>query len=410
VIARKQPNIRKPFDSTGEFKYKLCMFFKQKKPYRLLTPGPVPLHPAVEKILGEPMIHHRTPEFEKTLKSVVDKLKIAFSTSQNVYMHTSSGSGAMESAIVNTLSPGDEVLCIVSGKFGERWAEMCKVFGMKVQTLNVAWGDAVKVEDVRTALTQNRNIKAVLTQACETSTATVHPIKEIAALTKSLENTLLIVDAITAVGAMPLEMDAWGIDVVIGGSQKAFMLPAGLSFIALSEKAWRANANSKCPKFYFDLALEKKSLAKGETHFSSAVPLIRALDVALDHLTGQNKIKTLERIQSLAKATREATAHLGFEVYSKSPSASVTALKVPAGIDSQKLREHIEKEYNMTLMGGQDQLKGKILRVGHLGYITNDDMTALIEILYAALNDFKLPGLTKEKLDSAKTTLKKYLT
>jgi aspartate aminotransferase-like enzyme len=384
------------------------MAAQPKRPYRLLTPGPVPLHPEVEKILGEPMIHHRTPEFERTLRAVAEKLKDTFSTKQPVYMQASTGSGAMESAIVNTLSPGDEALCIVSGKFGERWGEMCKVFGVHAHLLPVTWGEAVKVSDVKAALDKNPKIKAVLTQACETSTATVHPIKEIAVLVKDRAQTILMVDAITAVGAMDLEMDAWGLDVVIGGSQKAFMLPTGLSFIALSEKAQKFSESSKIPKFYWDLKAEKKSLLKGETHFSSVVPLIRALEVALKYLTGPEKKKTLLRIQTLAQATREAAEHLNLSVYSKAPSPSVTALKVPANVDSQKLRDHLEKEFNITLMGGQDQLKGQILRVGHLGYITNDDMFALFESLYESLKTFEVP-LKTSALADAQAVLKKHL-
>jgi aspartate aminotransferase-like enzyme len=389
------------------------MFFKQKNPYRLLTPGPVPLHPEVQRILGEAMLHHRTPEFERTLKNVTENLKDAFSTKELVLMQASTGTGAMESAIVNTLSAGDEVLVIVSGKFGERWAEMNKVFGMKVHSIQVPWGEAVQIRLVDELLTKNPLIKAVFTQACETSTATIHPIQELATLVKKRPQTLFIVDAITAVGAMPLEMDLWGIDVVIGGSQKAFMLPTGLSFIALSQKAWEFNSKSTLPKFYWDLKLEKKSILKGETHFSSVVPVVRALELALVHLTGANKAKTLLRIETLSRATREAACELGFKIYSKAPSPSVTALLVPDGVDSQKLRDHIEKEYNLTLMGGQDQLKGKILRVGHLGYITNEDMTALIEILFQALNDFakseNQAPLPQEKLNVALNVLKKFL-
>lgn len=385
------------------------MIFKTKKPYRLLTPGPVQLHPEIEKILGEPMIHHRTPEFEAVLQRVSDRLKEAFATAQPVIMHVSTGSGAMESAIVNTLSQGDEVLVIVSGKFGERWAEMAKKFGLKVHAINVTWGEAVQPTQVKTLLDANPQIKAVFTQACETSTATVHPIRELAAIVRERPQTLFIVDAITAVGAMPLEMDAWGIDVVIGGSQKAFMLPTGLSFIALSKKAWQMNAQSTLPKFYFDLQAELKSLNKGETHYSSAVPLVRALDVALKYLTGTRKMVTLDRIQSLAEATRAAAPKLGLKIYSQAPSPSVTALVVPAGLDSQKLRDHIEKEYNLTLMGGQDQLKGKILRVGHLGYITDEDMFALFDVLYSALRDFNVPDLNPSALEDAHQLLREHL-
>lgn len=384
----------------------------KKNPYRLLTPGPVPLHPEVEKIMGLPMIHHRTPEFELCLKSVSEKLKETFSTSQPVFIHTSSGTGAMESALVNTLSPGDEIICIDSGKFGERWAKIAESYGLKVHILKVEWGFAVTMDQVEAALKAHSNIKAVLCQACETSTATVHPIKAIAHLIaeasnknskqKSHNEIIFIVDAITAVGAMPLEMDEWGLDVVIGGSQKAFMLPAGLSFIALSQKAWRFNEKSRCPRFYWDLKSEKNSLLKGETHFSSAVPLIRALDFALNFLSGSKKSQTLSRINLLAETTREIAKIYGLKIFSHSPSPSVTALVMPENMDSQKLREHIEKKYNLTVMGGQDQLKGKILRIGHLGYITNEDMLAFCEILYHALKEFSMSSLNADDLQAAK--------
>lgn len=385
------------------------MFFKQKYPYRLLTPGPVPLHPEVQKILAAPMIHHRTPEFEACLNRVCGKLKEAFATTQNVFMHTATGSGAMESAMVNTLSPGNEVLCIVSGKFGERWATMGQLFGLKVHILNVPWGEAVKVDAVEHALKANPQVKAVFCQACETSTATIHPIREIAAIIKKIPHTIFIVDAITAIGAMPLEMDNWGLDVVIGGSQKAFMLPTGLSFVAVSHKAWQFVESSRLPKFYWDLKSEYKTLLKGETHFSTAVPLVRALDLMLDKLTGVEKAKTLKRIENLAQGTREALAHLGFQTFSQSPSPSVTALTTPQNMDSQKLREHVENKYNITIMGGQDQLKGKIIRIGHLGHITNEDMLALIDVLYLALKDFGIKGLAHTQKSAAVKTMKRYL-
>lgn len=356
------------------------------------------------------MIHHRTPEFESTLRSVSAKLKQAFDTTQPVFMQASTGSGGMESAIVNTLSPGDEILCVVSGKFGERWADIAKAYGIKTHILEVPWGEAVDPQKVAAFLDANTQIKAVLTQACETSTATVHPIRQLAEIVKTRSQTLLLVDAITAACAMPLEMDKWGLDVVVGGSQKAFQLPTGLSFIALSQKAWQFNKNAKCPKYYWDLQPEQKALAKGETHFSSVVPLVRALDVALDFFIGEEKLKTLRRIERLAKTTREIGECYGLKVYSKSPSPSVTALLTPAGVDSQKLRDHIEREYNMTLMGGQEQLKGKILRIGHIGYITNEDMLAFAEILYLALRDFKVDSIDKTHLERAKKIVTTNLT
>ena len=362
-----------------------------------MTPGPVPLSPEVREILAQPMIHHRTPEFEKVLKSVSAKLKKTFLTNESVYMHAATGSGAMESAIVNTLNAGDKVLALVSGKFGERWRDMARRHGCEVLEINAPWGEPVNPKEVQALLQKSPDIRAVLCQACETSTATSHPIQEIASLVREYPQMLFMVDAITGIAAMRLKMDEWGLDVIVSGSQKAFMLPTGLSFISLSKKAWQANAGVKNPGFYFDLRGEKKSLEKGETHFSSVVPLIRALDVVLDELIDTNLEKTIARSKKLAEVTRLAGEKLGFKVYSKSPANSVTALLTPAGVDGAKIRDHLESEYNITVMGGQDQLKGKIIRIGHLGYITDDDMVATFECLALTLRDLGVP-VTEQKV------------
>ncbi len=367
---------------------------EKNRPYRLMTPGPVPLSPAVREILGQPMIHHRTPEFERVLKSVGQKLKKTFLTEYPVFMHASTGTGAMQSALTNTLNPGDKVLAIVSGKFGERWAKMSEIIGCKVTALNVEWGSAVRVEDVAHFLKSNLDTRAVLCQACETSTATVHPIQELGKLISGYSETLFIVDAITGLGAMPLPMDEWKLDVVISGSQKAFQLPTGLSFIALSKKAWAANVKVKNPDFYFDLRLEKKANEKGETHFSSVVPLVRALDRVLDGLIDDQLPVAIRRSQLLAQVTRDAGSLLQMSCYSTSPGSSVTALRVPDGVDGTKLRDLLETKYFVTVMGGQDQLKGKIIRIGHLGYITNDDMCATFGVLSLALTELGHEGHT----------------
>ncbi len=369
------------------------------KKYRLMTPGPVPLPPDVRKMLAQPMLHHRTPEFEKTLFSALEKLKAAFQTQQPVYIHTSTGSGAMESAIVNTLSPGDEVIAVVSGKFGERWAQIAERFGVKAHLLEVPWGEACRPEMVERALQQNPRAKAVLCQASETSTATVHPIRDIAQVVARRPDTLFMVDGITAIGAMDMLMDEWKIDVLVSGSQKAFMLPTGLSFIALSEDAWKMAKTAKCPRFYFDLDQEKKALEKGGTFFSSAVAHIRALDVALDNLTGENLNCAIIRSNLMAYTTREAAKLLGLTIFSKAPSSAVTAICVPEGIDGVALRKHLEDKYNVTVMGGQDQLKGKILRIGHLGYITDEDLSVTFEALVHSLVDLGYQGFDRGKAD-----------
>lgn len=376
------------------------------KPSILLTPGPVPVPPEVLEILAKPMEHHRTPNFEQVFARVRENLKTVFGTKQPVFIHTSTGSGAMESALVNTLNRGDEILSVVSGKFGERWADMAEVYGLKVHRLNVKWGEAVDPSEVEKALSTNKAIRAVLTQACETSTAVVHPIAELAKIT-SKTDALLIVDGITAVGAVPLPMDELGIDVLIAGSQKAFMLPTGIAFIALSSRAWERAKSANLPRFYFDLRKEKEANDRGESYYSTAVTHIRALDVVLNWVQKRGMDFLYKRIGALALATREAGHAMGLPSFAKSPSPSLTALVLPEGVDGQKVRANIESKYGVTLMGGQDQLKGKILRIGHMGYISNEDMVTAIESIAKALNEQKAGTISDAQISSALAIVKR---
>lgn len=347
------------------------------------------------------VLHHRTPEFEKILREVWVGLKFVFATQQSVQIIAGTGSAAMEAAVCNLLSPGDQVLAVVSGKFGERWAEQCERYSIKVHRLDVPWGDPVKLEDLEAALKSHRAVKAVFSQVCETSTATVHPIQKMSQVIAKNSQALFCVDAITAVGCMPLPMDDWGLDCVVAGSQKAFMIPTGLSFIAFSERAWKVQAQSRLPKYYLDIGAERAANAKGETHFSTPTPLVVGLNLVLKQMQSRGLNLVIERCQALAKATREAGAELGLQTYSSSPSSSVTALKTPTGTNSAQLRDWLEKERNITIMGGQDSLKGKIIRVGHMGYILNDDMTALVR----ALGE----GLKSEGVQKAVAVLEKHL-
>ena len=379
-------------------------------PYRLMAPGPVQLAPEVLTALSEPMIHHRTPDFEQILRRVLQKLPPIFGTSQPVLMHTSTGSGAMESAIVNTLSLGDEVLAIVSGKFGERWAEMAEVYGLKVHKLNVEWGNPVDPKDVQTLLEKHPNIKAVLTQACETSTGTLHPIQELSQVIHQSSKALFMVDAITAIGADTLKMDEWNLDVVVAGSQKAFMIPTGLSFIALSKKAWEATKTAKIPRYYWDLNKELKANQKGETFFSTSVSLIKALDRVLWRFENEGLNKLIHRSKLHATVIRQVCSDIyNMPVFSSSPAHSLTALKIPSGIDGHILRDHLEKKYNITVMGGQDHLKGQIIRIGHLGYIQNEDVIATIHALGLTLADLKASGFTAATVDNAVRTTENLL-
>lgn len=373
-----------------------------------MTPGPVPLPPEVLDVLALPMEHHRTPEFEALFGRVLENLKKVFETSERVFVQTSTGSGGMESALVNCLSPGDTVIAIVSGKFGERWADMAEVFGAKVIRHEVPWGKVVQVADIEKLLKANPEAVAVITQACETSTAVLHPIRELAQVTKS-HKAVLMVDAITALGALQMPMDGYGIDVLIGGSQKAFMLPTGLSFISFSKKAWALTETSKCPKFYFDIREERKANEKGESLFSTAVTHIRALDRVLSIFLTKGMHKVHERIQALSKATILAASEMGLKILSEVPSPSVTAILMPDGIDSAKVRSEMEKQSNVIVMGGQDQLKGKIIRIGHMGAISDEDMAVTFKAFAKALNSLKPETVSDAQLQKALSVIESTL-
>jgi aspartate aminotransferase-like enzyme len=366
--------------------------------YSLLAPGPVNLHPLVRQCLALPMIHHRTPEFDQILQKVLAGIKKIFQTQENVYLLSSTGSGGMEALLVNVLSPGDKVLAIVSGKFGERWAEMARTFGAQVIEHKVPWGEACRPTDIEKILSENADIRAVLCQACETSTAVAHPIQELAKVIAPFSDTLFLVDAITALGAYPLAMDAWQIDGVVAGSQKAFMLPTGMSFISFSKKAARFFDQARCQRFYFDVRKELKANAAGETFFSSNVAIIRALSVVLNLIERRGLEPHFGDIKKRADFVRQLAPLIGLSLYAKSPSDSVTALNVPIGMDGQKLRLHLEEKYHITIMGGQDQAKGKIIRIGHMGYIPAKEMIRLMDCLALSMNDLKPGSLSASQL------------
>ena len=350
----------------------------------LVTPGPVPAPAEVLEILGRPLEHHRTPSFVACLARVLTNLKPVFGTSRPVFIHASTGSGGMEAAIANILSPGDACIAVVSGKFGERWADMAEVYGARVLRIEVEWGKSVEPARVADALRALPNAKAVLTQACETSTGALHPIREIARIVAT-SDALLMVDGITAVGAIEMPMDEWGIDVLVAGSQKAFMLPTGCAFTSFSEKAWRLVESARSPRYYFDVRRELAANAGGDTYFSAPVGIIRALDWILQNPMSDGGARVRLRIEALARATRVGAAALGLAVFPESPSPSLSALRLPNGVDGQKLRADMESAYGVVAMGGQDRLKGKIIRIGHMGAITDGDLVSSLRALGSAL-------------------------
>lgn len=358
----------------------------------LLAPGPVQLHPEVQKILALPMIHHRTSEFDIILKSTLGNLKFIFQTTQPVFMQTSTGSGGMECLLVNVMSKNDKILSLISGKFGERWADMAEAFGGQVIRYQIPWGQSANLTEVEKILNQNPDIKIVLSQACETSTGTKHPIQELATLIKKTD-ALFLVDAITALGAYHLPMDLWGLDGLVGGSQKAFMLPTGMSFLSFSEKAWLKIKTANVSKFYFNIENEYAANLKGETLFSSNVMIIRALDYILKNILmagTESGLKNLFRtIERRSIYTHEIARALNLKLYSENPSPSVTAIELPSNIDGVQFRSQLENKYNVVVMGGQDSLKGKVIRIGHMGYITDEDLHQTTLQLAKCLNDFK---------------------
>ena len=347
----------------------------------LLAPGPTPVPPEALLAMAMPIIHHRAPDFLPVLDSAKKGLQWLYQTKNDVLILCSTGTGGMDGAVSNFLSPGDDVLVINGGKFGERWTKICQAYGMKVEEVLVEWGYAAKPEAVEAALKKNPKIKAVFVQANETSTGVYHDVKSIAAVVKKTD-ALFVVDAISALVAHDIRTDEWGIDVMIGGSQKGVMLPPGLAFVSVSEKAWKMADTAKTPKFYFNFKKERENLAKNQTLFTSPVTLIIGLNACIKMLQDEGLENVLKRHDKLARATRAGATALGLKLFPKeSPSNALTAIEAPAGIDGQAIYKNLREKYGITGAGGQDKLKGKIFRIAHLGYAdTFDAITAIAGI------------------------------
>jgi aspartate aminotransferase-like enzyme len=354
----------------------------------LFSPGPTMLPPEVLLKMAEPMMHHREPEFEKIFAEIREGLKYLFQTKQEVLIFTSSGTGAMEGAVSNLLSKGDKALVVRGGKFGERWGEICKAYGIDFIPIDVEWGRAVDPAKIDEILQSNPSIRAVYTQASETSTGVKHPIKEIAEIVKKYENTIIVVDAITGIGVFDIPMDEWGLDVVVSGSQKALMLPPGLAFAALSDKAWKFVERSNLPKYYFDFKKELKSSQKNQSSYTPAISLFVGLRESLNLIRKEGIEAIFRRHEKLARATREAVKALGLELYAPdSPSNAVTAVKIPPGVDGEKLKDLFFEKFGITVAEGQDRAKGKIIRIAHLGYYERLDMVMVISALEMLLKE-----------------------
>ncbi len=353
----------------------------------LLTAGPTPVPERVLLAMARPMLYHRAPAFTECLKEAQDGLKWLIQTKQLPMVLAGSGTVGMDAAVCNFLRTGDKAIVIRGGKFGERWGKICQAYGIECVFIDVEWGKSVDPKSVAEAIEKNPGVRAVYATASETSTATKHDLEPIAKSVKAKDDVILCVDAITAVGVYDVPMDKWGLDVVCVGSQKALMLPPGLAVVAVSEKAWKANERSNLPRFYLDLMRERKSQEKGETAFTPAVSLVVGLRESLRMLKEETLEGVFHRHERLAKATRAATGGLGLELFSSSPVNSVTGIRVPNGIDGSSVVKQMRTRYGITIAGGQDHLKGKIVRIAHIGYFSEFDIITAISGLEMTLSD-----------------------
>jgi len=353
----------------------------------LLTPGPTPVPPEALRVMAEPIFYHRTPKFQEIFREVSEHLQEVFRTRRLVYTLTSSGTAAMEAAVVNFLSPGDRVVTLSCGKFGERWGHLAKAYRLDHHELSAEWGKSIPPEQLAEALKETPKAKAVFATLCETSTGILQDIESYAGLTANM-GAILVVDAISGLCADRLEMDAWGVDVVASGSQKGLMIPPGLGFLAVSEKAEKMEESATLPKFYCDIGLYRKALGKKDTPFTPALTLVLALRVALARIVGEGYDQMIDRHTSLARATREGIKAMGLSLFASTPSNVLTSVKSPEGIDSKKLINVMRDELGVTVAGGQAELAGKIFRFAHLGYIGPDDIEAGFSGLEQGLSHF----------------------
>ena len=353
---------------------------------QLRIPGPTPCPPEVLEAIGRQMINHRGKEFAQIINDITPKLQQFFQTKNDVFLLTGSGTGGMEAAVVNTLSPGDKVLATSCGNFGDRFAELAEIFGAEVKRLNFEWGKPVDPDAVRQALKADSGIKAVLVTHNETSTGVTNDLKSICASIKEFDK-LILVDAISGLGSIDLPVDAWQCDVVVTASQKGWMVPPGLAMVSVSQRAWQANSTAKMPRYYWDFGKAKKFLEKGQTPWTPCVSAFYALDAALKQLLDEGLKNVFERHARLGAKTREAVKSLGLSLFSdeKYASNTITAINVPDGTDGKKLLKILREEYNTVLSGGQQKLEGKIFRIGHLGYVDENDIDATMSAVKEAL-------------------------
>ena len=352
---------------------------------RLYTPGPTPLLPAAQFAMAAADMHHRTPEFRALFQKVLAQLKIFVGTRNDVLLLSSSGTGAMEASVSNLTSPGDKVLVLTAGKFGERWTGLAKAFGCEPDVVSAPYGQTLDLAQIRAAIKPEH--RAVYVQATETSTAVRHDVEAIAKLVhEAAPEAIVVVDGITGLGTTHFDVDGWGIDILIGGSQKAVMIPPGLAYLTVSEQAWAAMERARNPRYYFDLRKERKNAVKGESAYTPAVALVAGLGAALDYIAGQaggdlekGRIALIDNAITNAAATRAGLVALGFTLFAPtSPAAAATAVAVPEGMDSGAVVKALKSKFALVTANGQGEMQGKIFRVAHLGFFDYLDTIAFL--------------------------------
>ena len=354
---------------------------------RLFTPGPTPLLPAAQTAMASFTAHHRTADFKALFQRVLADMKDFVGTKNDVLVLACSGTGVMEASVSNLTSPGDKVLVLTAGKFGERWTGLAKAFGCKVDVLSVPYGETFSLDDIRGRV--KPDVRAVFVQATESSTGARHDIEGIARIVReSGDETLLVVDAITGLGTTHLDVDKWGVDFIIGGSQKALMMPPGLAYCAVSERAWKRMDATTSPRYYFDLRKERKSAAKGETAYTPATSLFAALGAALDFIRNmgsgdlaKGREKLIDNAELCAEMTRAGAKALGLELFASAPGAALTAITSPDGLDSGKIVKEFRESFDAVIANGQGEMKGQLFRIAHIGYYDYLDTIGILGAL-----------------------------
>jgi aspartate aminotransferase-like enzyme len=361
------------------------------KKYQLMAPGPTPVPPNVLLAMARPIIHHRAAEYDALFREVREGLKRLVQTRQEVVTPACTGTGAMEAAVANTLSAGDRVIVVNAGAFAQRWLALCKAYGLSVVELGAPHGETVAPERIAEALRENPDVRAVLVQHSESSTGVLHDVRAYAQVTRGT-GAILVVDAVSSLGIAELPMDAWEIDVVVSASQKGLMLPPGLGLLALSDKAWAAAARSTLPKYYLDLTEERKYAARNEARFTPAVSIMVGLREVLRMIEAEGLADVLRRHDRLSRATRAGAEALGLTLFPKTtPSPALTAVQVPAGVDADRIVERFAASHNITIDGGRGPTKGKIFRIGHMGYVDDFDVTSALAALEQVLHELGQP-------------------